>query len=137
MKIEPPRGPSATTSSRRTTGAGGAGFSLPTGEARATPAASAAAPLTALDAVLALQVDGGGKRRRQMQRGAASLDALDRLAASLLDGSDGGGGDIAALAAALKDREPTGDAGLDSVLREIDVRTAVELAKREKRTTAR
>ncbi|KAF0172232.1 MAG: flagellar assembly protein FliX [Hyphomonadaceae bacterium] len=137
MKIEPPRGPSATTGSRRATGASGAGFSLPSGEARATPAASAATPLTALDAVLALQVDGGGKRRRQLRRGAASLDALDRLAASLLDGGDGAGGDVATLAAALKDREPTGDAGLDSVLREIDVRTAVELAKREMRTTIR
>ena len=136
MKVEPPRGPSATSGSRRASGAGGAGFSLPTGEARATQAASAAAPLTALDAVLALQVDTGGKRRRQMQRGAASLDALDRLTASLLGGSEGAGGDIATLAASLKDREPTGDEGLDSVLREIDVRTAVELAKREKRTAA-
>lgn len=137
MKVEPPRGPSATSTTRRATGASGAGFSLPSGEARATQAASATAPLTALDAVLALQLDEGGKRRRQMRRGAVALDALDRLAASLLDGSDGAGGDLATLASALKDREPTGDDGLDSVLREIDVRTAVELAKREKRAAIR
>jgi len=128
MKVEPPRGPTATSTTRRATGSGAAGFSLPAGETKPAQAASAAAPLTALDAVLALQVDGGGKRRRQVKRGAVVLDALDRLAASLLDGTDGAGADLAALSDALKDREPT-----DSVLREIDVRSAVELAKREKR----
>jgi hypothetical protein len=136
MKVEPPRGPSGLSNTRRTSGAGEAGFALPTGEARATQGATAVTPLATLDAVLALQIDAGGKRRQQARRGVASLDALDRLTASLLDGSDGAGGDIALLAASLKDRQPTGDAGLDSVLREIDVRTAVELAKREKRTSA-
>lgn len=105
---------------------------MPTGEAKAPAAASAASPLTALDSLLALQVDTGGKRRRQVRRGAMALDALDRLAASMLGGGDNGG-DLAALHDALADREPTGDHGLDSVLREIDVRSAVELAKREKR----
>lgn len=122
-----------TSTTRRASGAGASGFSLPTGDARPAQAASAAAPLTALDAVLALQMDGGGKRRRQLKRGALALDALDRLAASLLDGTDGAGADMTALSDALRDREPTGDAGLDSVLREIDVRSAVELAKRERR----
>jgi hypothetical protein len=135
MKVEPPRGPSAASTTRRTSGADGAGFSLPAGEARATQAAAPTAPLTALDAVLALQVDAGGRRGRQLRRGAVSLDALDRLTAALLDGSQGAGGDLAALSASLKDREPTGEDGLDSVLREIDVRTAVELAKREKRAS--
>jgi len=37
----------------------------------------------------------------------------------------------------LADREPTGDHDLDSVLREIDVRSAVELAKREMRAARR
>lgn len=132
MKIEGPRATSAPASSKRAAGAGAAGFSVPTGETRTAAPASAAAPLTALDAVLALQVDGGGKRKRQVRRGAQSLDALDRLAASMLSGGAAQAGDLDELRAALRDREPTGDSGLDSVLREIDVRSAVELAKREK-----
>jgi len=137
MKIEPPRGPAAVSPSKRATTTQGAGFSVPTGEAKAPAAATAAAPLTALDSLLALQVDVGGKRRRQVRRGTVALDALDRLAASMLAGGDGGGSDIVALKDALADREPTGDDGLDSVLREIDVRTAVELAKREMRAARR
>jgi hypothetical protein len=137
MKIEPPRGPVAASSSKRTSAAHGAGFSLPTGEAKAPAAATAAAPLTALDSLLALQVDTGGKRKRQLRRGAAALDALDRLQASMLSGGADAGGDIAALKGALADREPTGDHDLDSVLREIDVRSAVELAKREMRAAHR
>lgn len=105
---------------------------MPTGEAKAATAAPPASPLTALDSLLALQVDTGGKRRRQVRRGTMALDALDRLTASMLGGGDDGG-DLAALRDALADREPTGDHGLDTVLREIDVRSAVELAKREKR----
>lgn len=132
MKIEGPRATSAPASSKRAASTGAAGFSVPTGETRAAAPASAAAPLTALDAVLALQVDGGGKRKRQVRRGAQSLDALDRLAASLLSGGAAQPGDLDELRAALRDREPTGDSRLDSVLREIDVRSAVELAKREK-----
>ena len=61
---------------------------MPTGEAKAPAAASAASPLTALDSLLALQVDTGGKRRRQVRRGAMALDALDRLAASMLGGGE-------------------------------------------------
>lgn len=137
MKIEPPRGPAAVSAPRRAASAEGAGFSVPTGEAKAAAAATAAAPLAALDSLLALQVDAGGKRRRQVRRGTMALDALDRLAASMLAGGDGVGGDVAALKAALADREPTGEADLDSVLREIDVRTAVELAKHEMRTGRR
>lgn len=133
MKIEPSRGPTAASSSKRTTSTQGAGFSLPAGEAKAPAAASAAAPLTALDSLLALQVDTGGKRKRQARRGAMALDALDRLAASMLGGGDGANTDLSDLRATLADREPTGDHGLDSVLREIDVRSAVELAKRERR----
>ena len=108
-----------------------------TGEAKAPAAAAAAAPLTALDSLLALQVDTGGQRKRQLRRGAVAPDALDRLQASMLAGGADAGGDIAALKGALADREPTGDHDLDSVLREIDVRSAVELAKREMRAARR
>lgn len=131
MKIEPTRGTSAAGASRRATGAGATGFSLPADAPRAATAASAASAVASVDAVFALQVDGAGRRHRQVRRGAAALDALDRLQAALLDG----GGDPAALAELtghLADREPTGDPGLDSALNDIDVRAAVELAKRER-----
>jgi hypothetical protein len=132
MKIEGTRPTSTVTSGRRASATDASGFSVPTGEARAVSGAQPAAPLAALDGLIALQVDGGGKRRRQVRRGAEALDALDRLAASLLGGADGAGGDLAALRGSLAGREETGDPGLDSVLREIDVRSAVELAKRER-----
>lgn len=133
MKIEGPRALTAPSTSKKTASVDGAGFSLPAGGARAAAPAAPTAPLTALDGLLALQEEGGGKRRRQLRRGADALDTLDRLAASLLAGGNAAHGDLDRLAAALADREPTGDRGLDSVLREIDVRAAVELAKREKR----
>lgn len=137
MKIEGPRAPTAAAPSKRAGAAGATGFSVPAGETRAAAPASAAAPLTALDAVLALQVDGGGKRKRQVRRGAQSLDALDRLAAAMLSGGAAQAGDLDELRAALRDREPTGDTRLDSVLQEIDVRSAVELAKRERAAQSR
>ena len=131
MKIEPPRGPSAAGASRRASGASGAGFTLPSDGTRAASAPSAASSVATVDAVFALQIDGAGRRQRQARRGAATLDTLDRLQAALLDGS-ATGADLAALSSHLADREPTGDPGLDSVLREIDVRAAVEIAKRQR-----
>ena len=131
MKIEPPRGPSAVGASRRASGASGAGFTLPADGTRAATAASAASSVATVDAVFALQIDGAGRRQRQARRGAAALDTLDRLQAALLDGQ-AGAADLAALSGHLADREPTGDPGLDSVLRDIDVRAAVEIAKRQR-----
>lgn len=131
MKIEPPRGPGATAAGRRTGAAGGEGFTLPAGETRAASAPTPTSSVAAVSGLLALQFEGGGRRQRQTRRAAAALDTLDRLQASLLGGGESGA-DVSALAAQLADREPTGDAGLDAVIREIDVRAAVEIAKRER-----
>ena len=129
MKIEPPRGPGAPSAARRPNGADAAGFSLPSEGVRPAAAAGAAHAVTSVNGLFALQIDGAGRRQKQLRRGAAALDTLDRLQAALLDGADA---DVSELAGHLADREPTGDPGLDSVLREIDVRAAVEIAKRQR-----
>jgi hypothetical protein len=122
-------GPAAPARSRR---AGATTFSLDAG----TPAQSATGPtgvrnIGGIDALLALQgVDEAGERRRKaVKRGRGALDALDALKLGLLSGAL----DAAALArlkaAAVGLAEPTGEAGLDTVLAEIALRVEVELAK--------
>jgi hypothetical protein len=101
-----------------------------------SPTRSAGAPsgvrtIGGIETLLALQgVDEPGERRRKaVKRGRGALDALDALKLGLLSGTL----DTAALAR-LKSvgtslAEPTGDAGLDTVLAEIALRVEVELAK--------
>jgi hypothetical protein len=71
----------------------------------------------------------GERRSRAVKRGRAALDALEDIKMGLLSG----GLDAAALArlraAAAGMGEPSGDSRLDSVLAEVELRTAVELAK--------
>lgn len=133
MKIDAPRGAGSVGAGKKT-GEAAAGFSLPGSKpAQETSAVRAAAPLTAVDALLALQIEEplGGRRKKQVRRGGLQVEALDKLALAML----GEGGDAAAIETLRNissGREPTGDLELDDVLREIDVRAAVELAKREK-----
>ena len=97
------------------------------------PAAAAAQETSAAEsigALLALQAvdDPLMGRRRAMKGGRDLLDALDQLKLSLLGGrlsSDR----IEGLAAAIGAMAPSGDAALDGVLSEIDLRARVELAK--------
>lgn len=134
MKIESGRGVTPSGGARRTGGASGAGEFSPSVEgAQRTSAASATSAITSLDAILALQGEDGPtqRRARQARRGRAALDALEQLTEGLLTGRA-----PAALAAELQrlqaGAEITGEEGLDSVLREIDTRVAVELAKLER-----
>jgi hypothetical protein len=73
--------------------------------------------------------DSTQRRKRAVASGRNALDALDSLKVGLLDGSV----DRSTLArlkvAAEGLTEETGDAGLDAVLHEINLRLAVELAK--------
>jgi hypothetical protein len=108
------------------------GFSLT--ESESAPASSPSSPLRTvggIDALIALQgVDDATERRRHaVKRGKVALDALDELKVGLL------GGDLSpailqklkAVAAHLKNA--SGDAALDSVLAEIELRVEVEIAK--------
>ncbi|MBU6407812.1 MAG: hypothetical protein KGS44_11865 [Alphaproteobacteria bacterium] len=136
MRIEGPRpAPSATTAKRADAAAPGFSASGPAAAGK-PPSAAAAAPPPSLAALMALQgdeafADAPARRRRQVDRAAKTLDALDRVAVGLLEGRLPGG--LRQDLLALRDgAERTGDPGLDDLLLEVDIRAAVELAKLER-----
>jgi hypothetical protein len=88
-----------------------------------------------LDALLTLQETTGPleRRRRAVRRASDILDALDDLKLNLLDET---ATDVHAVMGRLQRsvreaRNNTDDPGLDDVLEQVEVRAAVELAKRE------
>jgi hypothetical protein len=94
---------------------------------------TASRPLAALGTVLAAQAaqDAAGERRRGLTRGRSLLDELDLLRIGLLDGALPAA-TIGRLSGLLQaDRCSVADAGLNAVLDEIELRAAVELAKRQ------
>jgi hypothetical protein len=112
--------------------AGAGGFELGTAEtpASATPATGLRA-ISSLDALLALQgvEDVRERRKRAVAKGRNALDVLDRLKLGLIDGSLDPSTLNRLKVAAEGLSESSGDPGLDSVMAEIDLRVAVELAK--------
>ena len=138
MKVTGPgsAGPSAAAGRTACTAAGG--FAPQSaGEAReaaATGAASGVASVGSLDALLALQETPGPteRRRRAVKRAGKLLDALDQIKLALLDPEADPRGALERLSAASRDaRDGTEDAGLESLLDQIDTRAQVELAKDE------
>ena len=124
-----------TTSASARPGSGNFSLSGPAAAAEATaPArAASAAPVSSLEALIALQqVDGPlERRRRAVGRAGKLLDVLDQLKVSLLDG-DLDAGSLDRLSRALREeRAATEDPGLESLLDEIETRAAVEQAKLE------
>lgn len=113
------------------------GFSLSANEgaeaSAPTAAASGAASVTAVDAILALQdANSSDARPRALRKGRRLLDALDRLQLALL-GQGPTRAHLSLLQRALgEERLPSGDSGLDEVLRWAEVRAAVEAAKLER-----
>ena len=87
--------------------------------------------ISTVDALIALQgVETPTERKkRAVAKGRNALDVLDRLKLGLLDGSVDGSTLARLKVAAEGLSEQTGDPGLDTVLSEIDLRVAVELAK--------
>jgi Class II flagellar assembly regulator len=121
----------AGTSALQRRGSAGQRFTVPEEGTGRAQAASTAAPLARLDAVLALQgeADANERRRRLVRRGGDLLDALDRLKAALLSGRVPAG-ELRAIAARLAERrELSGDPNLDELIAHIDLRAQVELAK--------
>jgi Class II flagellar assembly regulator len=137
MKV-PEAGPRTALSQGRRIAGGrsdGAGFaahvSAPSGGAAGI---STLSPLAALGTVLAAQEaqDGPGARRRAIRRGRSMRDELDQLRVSPLDGALTEA-TIERLAGLLEDERPAiEDTSLDAVLHEIELRAAVELAKRRR-----
>jgi hypothetical protein len=122
--------PLATTPSARRASPGG--FNVSEDEsARAAGPSAPARTVAGIDALIALQgvEDATERRRHAVKRGRVALDALDELKVALLHG------DLApatlqrlkAVAAHLK--TGSGDARLDQVLAEIELRVEVEIAK--------
>jgi len=115
--------------------AAGSGFALPNPATSLPPSsATALSAAPAVGALLALQtVDRGGEsRRRAIARGRNILDSMDLLKLGLLEGLLSGDA-LARLRTLLADNAPsTGDTVLDSLMAEVELRAAVELAKHEK-----
>jgi hypothetical protein len=103
-------------------------------QAAATARSSGLAATTSLDLLLALQetLTPQEKRRRAAKRGHGILDALDALKLASLEPEGLEGDILQRLQDAVRSaREETEDPGLDDVLDQIELRAAVELAKRE------
>jgi hypothetical protein len=116
------------TAGRRAAG----GFSVSETETpQHTPATTALRSVSSLDGLMALQgiENPTERKKRAVGRGRHALDVLDALKVGVLDGSLDASviGRLKAASEGL--RAESGDAGLDGVLAEIDLRVAVELAK--------
>ncbi|MEW6595931.1 MAG: flagellar assembly protein FliX [Pseudomonadota bacterium] len=137
MKVSGAGGTSSVSSGPGPKRVAGKAMSLPqtneaTGAAPAARASSASA-VGGLDALLALQEAGGPleRRRRAVRRAGKILDGLEQVKMALLDSASPAPA-LTALAAVVKEvRAETDDPMLEDVLNEVDVRAAVELAKRE------
>lgn len=132
MRIHGANGAAVATAPASARRVAGGNFTVSEQEApRNTAAAGSLRAVSTVDALLALQgvEDVGERRKRAVAKGRRALDMLDTLKLGVLDGSV----DRSTLArlkvAAEGLTEASGDAGLDTVLGEIDLRVAVELAK--------
>ena len=132
MRVYGPNGTAVATApppARRT--AGGT-FALSNSEpTQAQSAAVALRTLGGIDALIALQgiEEPVERRRRAGKHGRRALDALDELKLGLLAGTLDQGTLLRLKSVATDFKDGSGDEKLDSVLAEIDLRVAVELAK--------
>ena len=123
-------GLAAKPNAARRTASGG--FSVSEQEApQNTPATTALRSVSSLDSLMALQgIEGPTERKkRAVAKGRNALDVLDDLKLAMLDGSLDQSTMSRLKVAADGLSEETGDPGLDSVMGEIGLRVAVELAK--------
>lgn len=134
MKVNGVGGPSTTPTSRPSARTG-AGFALPSSggaaPASAASAASATSGVTGVSALMALQgvEDATERRRRAIRRGSNLLDQLEELKIALL-GGESSAVNLQSLARAMAEsRDGNEEPGLKSVLDQIDLRAAVEIAK--------
>ena len=132
MRIYGPNGTAVATSPAAARRTAGGTFSVGSQEApRNAPAAGGLRAISTLDALIALQgvEDFKERKKRAVVKGRNALDVLDQLKLGLLDGSIDQS-TLARLKVASEGLEVgSGDAGLDAVLGEINLRVAVELAK--------
>ena len=132
MRISAPNANARVTTAPASRRAASGGFSV--AEEQAPKSAAPAAALRTIggiDALLALQGehDPAERRRRAVARGRVALDALDALKVEVLAGTLGPATLMRLKSAATELRDASGDANLDAVLAEIELRLAVEIAK--------
>jgi hypothetical protein len=119
----------SSSGARRT---GGSAFSIPQQEAEtAAGSTSALRTVGGIDALIALQgvEDPTERRRRSVTRGRYALDALEELKLGILSGTLDGAALNRLKTAAVGLKDSSGDARLDGVLAEIELRVEVEIAK--------
>jgi len=120
----------ATSSAPRRTGSGG--FSIAEEEVpKSVAPAASLRTVGGIDALIALQGqdDLPERRRHAVKRGRIALDALDELKVGLLSGMLGPSTLMRLRSATADMRDASGDAKLDAVLAEIELRLEVEIAK--------
>jgi hypothetical protein len=132
MRIYGSNGTAAATAPSSARRPAGGTFSVGSQEApRNAPAAAGLRSISTLDALIALQGvdDFKERKKRAVAKGRNALDVLDQLKLGLIDGSIDQG-TLARLKVASEGlNDGSGDAGLDAIMGEIDLRVAVELAK--------
>lgn len=132
MRIYGPNGTTPATSQPGARRTSSSTFSLPTlSETAISRPAAAPVGVSNIDALMALQgvEDPTERRKRAVKRGNNALDVLDDLKIGLLTGSLTPATVQRLRSAAAELKTNSGDAGLDQVLAEIELRVEVELAK--------
>ena len=132
MRVYGPNGTAIATAPSAARRSAGGSFALSNSEP--PPAQSGAVALRTLggiDALIALQgiEEPVERRRRAVKHGRRALDALDELKLGLLAGTLDQGTLLRLKTIATDFKDGSGDEKLDSVLAEIELRVAVELAK--------
>ena len=132
MRVLAPNGTSIATASpatRRT--AAGTFAPMQTEQPPAANPTVALRTLGGIDALIALQgiEEPAERRRRAVKHGRRALDALDELKLGLLAGTLDQGTLLRLKSVAVELKDGSGDDKLDSLLAEIELRVAVELAK--------
>jgi Class II flagellar assembly regulator len=132
MRIYGPNGSAVAAAPSTARKAAGGTFSVGGQEPpRNAAPSSGLRAIATVDALIALQgvEDFKERKKRAVVKGRHALDVLDQLKLGVLDGSVDQGMLARLKVAADGLNEGSGDAGLDAVLGEIDLRVAVELAK--------
>jgi class II flagellar assembly regulator FliX len=132
MRIYGPNGTSIVATASQPRRASSTSFKV---EDQEEPRQASAAPtlrtIGGIEALLALQglADPAERRRRAIGRGRNALDALDELKLGVLAGTLDAGALARLKSVATELRDGSGEAKLDIVLAEIELRVEVELAK--------
>jgi len=121
-----------TSRAARGTGSSSGQFSLPSGGSPVQRAETAApAAVSSIDVIVALQgvSEPGGERRKAVKNGVKILDLLDEIKVGLLSGGVRSG-DLNTLKRIIEQQhELTNEPELADVLKQIDLRARVEIAK--------